>query len=260
MTLSLDLNGFRNLPIPPFGPVNARKEGYRHNTPIDHASDMASEACVDVRDLGVAGGNHYFTPSNPPYFHAVPGAIENLWLRESVASRLVDINAALACHDMELFLFDAWRPQSIQKHFHDAWFPDWLRRNRPELSDGERFEEVERYWAAPSGGKQSPSPHATGGAVDLTLRFKSIAQPLYMGGIFDDLTENAHSDWFERSDIHSMSDKEAQNNRRLLYWVMHEAGFANNPTEWWHYSFGDQMWARLMDKEMAIYPACSPID
>ena len=26
---------------------------------------------------------------------------------------------------------------------------------------------------------------------------------------------------------------------------MSETGFANNPTEWWHFSHGDQLWAKL---------------
>ena len=55
-----------------------------------------------------------------------------------------------------------------------------------------------------------------------------------------------------------MSDEEARTNRRLLYWVMTEAGFANNPTEWWHYSWGDQLWARLMGRPHAHYGACIP--
>ncbi len=154
---------------------------------------------------------------------------------------------------IELYIFDGWRPQSIQRYFHGVWFPQWLRDNRPEIPEAQLMDEVERYWAAPTDGEDSPSPHSTGGAVDLTLRFIDTQQPLYMGGIFDDLTENAHTDWFERQTINSMSDQEAQANRRLLYWVMNEAGFANNPTEWWHFSYGDQLWARLKDQPAAIY-------
>lgn len=256
--MSLNLHALKSRATPPFGPVNAKKEGYRNNTPIDHDGAAASEPCVDMRDLGVAGVNHYATPYNPPYHQAVPGAVEALWLRRGVADKLLAVNEALRPHGVEIQLFDAWRPQAIQRYFHDTWFPDWLRRNRPDLSDGERFEEVERYWAAPSEGKDSPSPHSTGGAVDLTLQYVTTGQPLFMGGLFDDLTENAHTDWFERGAIVSMSDKEAQANRRLLYWTMDEAGFANNPTEWWHYSYGDQMWARLRDEKAALYPAWSP--
>jgi D-alanyl-D-alanine dipeptidase len=34
---------------------------------------------------------------------------------------------------------------------------------------------------------------------------------------------------------------------------MIEAGFAANPTEWWHFSFGDQMWAKLTGADAALY-------
>ncbi|KAG0505300.1 MAG: D-alanyl-D-alanine dipeptidase [Candidatus Udaeobacter sp.] len=35
---------------------------------------------------------------------------------------------------------------------------------------------------------------------------------------------------------------EALRNRRLLYWIMREAGFANYPYEWWHFDWGTQFW------------------
>ena len=258
MMQTFDPAPFRSRPVPAFGAEAERKEGYRVNTPIDRQAAAAGEDCVDLRDIGVAGDNHYYCDCNPPYYFSVPGAVPNLWVRRSVADRLVRANGWLKSLGLELYVFDAWRPQAIQRHFHDVWFPDWLRRHRPELSDAERLEEVERYWAAPSQGENSPSPHSTGGAVDLTLRFIGTRQPLYMAGMFDDLTENAHTDWLERREPHSMSDQEARSNRRLLYWTMREAGFANNPTEWWHYSHGDQMWARMTGEGAAIYGSCRP--
>ena len=47
--------------------------------------------------------------------------------------------------------------------------------------------------------------------------------------------------------------EEARANRRLLYWLMIDAGFASNPSEWWHFSFGDQMWAKLRNEPEALY-------
>ena len=83
-----------------------------------------------------------------------------------------------------------------------------------------------------------------------------------MGTIFDDVTEASHTDACERAaDAQlSFSDLEARANRRLLYWLMEEEGFCNNPTEWWHYSFGDQMWARLTGAEAAYYSAAEPLE
>ncbi len=256
--MSRDPASFRSKPIPSSDEANARKAGYRTAVAIDTASALANERCVDVRSIGIAGANHYFTPHNPPYYVSVPGSIPELYLRETVAAKLKSVNVRLAPMGMELFLFDAWRPQAVQRYFHDDWFPRWLQARKPELEGQALIEEVEHYWAAPSAGAGSPSPHSTGGAVDLTLIFTQTRQPLFMGGMFDDVTEDAWTDAFERKPIISMSDAEAQANRRFLYWLMDEAGFANNPTEWWHFSYGDQLWAKLGGHPAAPYGGCAP--
>jgi D-alanyl-D-alanine dipeptidase len=256
--MSPDLAALKLKPIPSSAEANARKAGYRRDVAIDEHGALGAEACVDVRSIGIAGANHYNTPHNPPYHVVVPGSIAELYLRKTVASKLVEVNARLASGGMELYLFDAWRPQAVQRYFHDEWFPKWLQARRPELEGAALVEEVEHYWAAPSAGAGSPSPHSTGSAVDLTLVYRETRQPLFMGGLFDDVTEDAWTDAYERRTVVSMSDAEAQANRRLLYWAMSEAGFANNPTEWWHYSWGDQMWAKMGGARAAHYAGCNP--
>lgn len=256
--MSLSLIDLKRRPVSSSAEAQARKAGYRTVVPIDLSTAWSGEACVDARAIGIAGSNHYSTPANPPYYARIPGAIAELHVRQSVGQKLLAINERLAREGLELFLFDAWRPQAVQRHFHDVWFPRWLKGRQPELEGAALVEEVEKYWAAPSSGEGSPSPHSTGGAVDLTLRFAATGQCLFMGGIFDDVTADAWTDALEPRPVVSMSDEEARANRRLLYWIMAEAGFANNPTEWWHYSWGDQMWAKLTGQASAHYGACNP--
>ena len=75
-----------------------------------------------------------------------------------------------------------------------------------------------------------------------------------MGSLFDDASTLAHTAHFESmSDTFSFSNEEARANRRLLYWLMRDTGFASNPTEWWHFSFGDQMWAQATGAPAALY-------
>ena len=207
---------------------------------------------LDVGELdhGLVGRNHYAHAQNPPYWRAIPGSVDALWLREGVARRLAKVDARLRAEGLSLFLYDAWRPRAVQAYFHDVWFPAELRRRRPELEGAALLQEVERYWSAPSEAG-APAPHATGGAVDLTLAWAG-GSPLYMGSLFDDVTEQAHLDHFEGAGF-SFSDEEARANRRLLYWVMTEAGFSAHPDEWWHFSFGDQMWAGLTGATSAHY-------
>jgi len=256
--MSRDPAALKLKPVPNSTKELERKRGYRGEVPIAFDGLLAEESCVDVRSLGLLGNNHYHTPLNPPYYQSVPGSIPDLFVRRSVAKRLLEINARLEPMSVELWLFDAWRPQAIQRFFYSAWFPEWLKQRNPDLSGQALTDEVEKYWAAPTAGRNSPSPHSTGAAVDLTLVFKDTRQPLFMGGIFDDLTSAAWTDGCEHNKPTSMSEEEARANRRLLYWAMTEAGFANNPTEWWHYSWGDQLWARLMGNPAAHFGACIP--
>lgn len=42
-------------------------------------------------------------------------------------------------------------------------------------------------------------------------------------------------------------------NRLILLRAMQRAGFVNYPTEWWHFSYGDKMWAAYCNKKTAVY-------
>jgi D-alanyl-D-alanine dipeptidase len=257
--MNSDTDTFRRLPVPESAPLQAMKLGYRETVAIDHMGPLAEEACPEARDSGLRGHNFYNATHNPPYNLSVPGSVSELLLRRSVIDRLLNVDALLAPAGVALYLLDAWRPQAIQRFFYDIWFPDWLSARTPGLEGEALVAEVEKYWSAPTAGENSPSPHSTGAAVDLTLVSVETGHPLYMGGIFDDLTELAWTDWFERFEPQSMSDEEARGNRRLLYWAMTQAGFANNPTEWWHYSWGDQMWAKLTGAPKAHFGGCRPL-
>jgi D-alanyl-D-alanine dipeptidase len=39
----------------------------------------------------------------------------------------------------------------------------------------------------------------------------------------------------------------------LLNQVMTHSGFQRHPTEWWHFSYGDQLWAWISNEKSAIY-------
>ena len=158
----LNINELKKSPIPEIGPVNDLKQGFRQEVKIDRENALFDELMIDVRERGIAGDNHYFTSSNPPYFQKVPGAIEELYLRETVLVKLEEVNSKLKEQGLELYVFDGWRPQAIQRHFHGVWFPNWLREHRPEIREENLMEEVEKYWSPPTEGENSPSPHSTG--------------------------------------------------------------------------------------------------
>ncbi|HUO90659.1 MAG TPA: M15 family metallopeptidase [Rhizomicrobium sp.] len=247
------LDALRSRPIGGQAAARDRKAGFRGFV-IERSNAHFGEELVEARTLGLAGENYYWSDHNPPYWRRIVGAIPDLLVRRSVGERLARINRRLKETGLELFLLDAWRPKAVQAYFHDVWMPAELRRRNPALTGAALVAEVERYWAAPGLDDNSPAPHATGGAVDLTLRWIG-GEPLWMGSIFDDATELAHRDRFEAlsTDVLSFSDEEARGNRRLLHWVMTEEGFACHPDEWWHFSWGDQLWAALTGARAAHY-------
>jgi D-alanyl-D-alanine dipeptidase len=253
MTIFGALDSLRQRPIGDLAPARAARQDFRKRVRIEQGA-LHDEALCEARDSGLAGENFYYSEKNPPYWRRIEGATPKLLLRRTVAEKLGRVNARIGAMGLELYLFDAWRPRTIQAYFHDVWMPEELRRRGSKLEGAALTADVERYWAAPSGDENSPAPHATGGAVDLTLRWKN-GETLWMGSLFDDVTALAHRDRFENigDDAVSFSDEEARANRRLLHWLMLEEGFAGHPDEWWHFSWGDQLWAALTGAAAAHY-------
>ena len=248
---------WRQRPIPDQAEARARRTGCRAH-PIDAHSPHHAEPLVDLSAFGIRGENYYWSERNPPYWMRIEGAIPALLARRTVATKLAAVNATLGEAGLELFVLDAWRPRAVQVYFHDVWMPAQLRQRRPDLAGEALTREIERYWAAPTRSAQSPAPHETGGAIDLTVRFLG-GEPFWMGSLFDDATEIAHRDRFERSaTAMGFSDAEARANRRLLHWAMDGQGFSGHSEEWWHFSWGDQMWAAATDAPAAHYGPAEP--
>ena len=99
-----------------------------------------------------------------------------------------------------------------------------------------------RYIADPERG----SNHSRGAALDLTL-VDAGGQALDMGTGFDDMTlASAH--------FHAGLPQAVQRNRLLLLGIMHAAGFAHIPSEWWHYELPGSRDALPMIEDGAGHP------
>jgi D-alanyl-D-alanine dipeptidase len=251
----------RAIPIPDMTLLRVKRRGAREH-PVDISASENFERAVDVRTVGIAGENYYHRESgNPPYEHRAPCSIPELYVREGLVERLLHANELLASYGYEVFLFDAYRPVEVQNYFFDEWVPSTLRAEHPDWTEEEIDRERRRYWAkgAPSSNEVdplSPPPHATGGVLDLSLRFLETEELLFMGSPFDAIDESSYADHFERIAMARTllaSEEEALRNRRLLYWTMREAGLVANPNEWWHYGYGDQLSSILSGVESAVY-------
>ena len=177
-------------------------------------------------------------------------------LRLGVVQRLLDAQQQLVEHDpsLRLSIFDAWRPIAVQAFMVDHSIAELCRERGVEARSGDAFDQVVadvgRFWAAPSRDPMTPPPHSTGAAVDLTLSCID-GTPLAMGGEIDAIgavSEPQHYAGREDSEARRWHQR-----RQLLAEVMGAAGFAQHPNEWWHYSFGDQLWAWRKGAAVAVY-------
>lgn len=231
--------------------------GSYHNEPIDMSDDRGKEALVSLKDNGIACDNFYAREDqlNAPYYRAFKSAPTGATLRQGVVLKLVQVNHLLKPYGVELLVLDGYRPVSLQRELWQ-YFIGQAKKVRPALSNAEQVSYASHYCSNPQ--KYNPSDsrtwptHATGAAVDLTLKQLGSANQLYMGGIFDDDSKISHTAYYESIRDNSASSQEARRNRRLLYWAMQKAGFSNYPYEWWHYDYGNQLWLLNQKKHKLI--------
>jgi len=254
------INEFRERKIPVLRNKRSKIVNFR-NVSINFSHKLTNEGYVDIRDAGLSGFNHYFNSNNPPYYTSIEGATDRLLLRESLVFKLIRINKKLNNSGIEIYFFDCYRPIKVQQFLYSVWLPEYLRKIHPNFSIDKLLKELDFYSAKPpitenDIDRNAPPPHATGAAMDVTLRFKDSKQQLFMGTIFDESTRLVHTDYFELRNskkLLTLSEEEALKNRRILYHSMKEEEIENYPYEWWHYSWGDQMWAMLSDNKEAFY-------
>lgn len=183
----------------------------------------------------------------PMYFEqGIPGAISRVYVRQTVARMLLEAARALPA-GFRLKIYDAWRPAAVQKALYSEYYDRLCRQYAGTGKTEAQLRQMASLFVSyPSEDPDAPFVHSTGGAVDLTIVDPS-GKELDMGTAFDDFTEAAYTAHFENT-----GSEEIRNNRRLLYHIMSHAGFTNLPSEWWHYDFGDRMWAAI-NKRNSIY-------
>ena len=112
------------------------------------------------------------------------------------------------------------------------------------------LKKVEKFWAYPSRDKKSPPPHSTGGALDITLA-DSDGNDMDMGSSIDQMDDSSNPDYYKNK-----IDEQSiiwHNRRSLLKEIMNKYEFVQHPKEWWHFSYGDQLWAWKSKRNNAIY-------
>jgi len=223
---------------------------------VNRESELFHEELCCLNDLGLSVGSYYAATDglNSPYNRPMSGALEKVYCRRSVATKLLQVDSFVKQFGLLLHVWDAFRAIECQKALW-GYFMEEAKTRLKNPSEQVCYDYVSKYCSDPNRfNPDDPSTwptHITGGAIDLTLKRASTGELLFMGGIFDDTTEVSHTDYFERlaqqaikqkSVALSPSNEEALRNRRILYNAMVTQGFSNYAYEWWHYDWGNQFW------------------
>ena len=211
------------------------------------------EEMVEIPTLFARFSPHPYEKLGAPYGEKSP-----FYLRREVISKLRVAQEKLDSlkSGYRLKIFDAYRPISVQKFMilydTNRLSLEMFNTAFKELSNENSLEvqkKVSHFWS-PIGedADLNPPPHSTGGAVDLTIVDEKGIE-LDMGTKIDELVDAAESNYYIGKDI------SFEKNRELLLEVMSYAGFTQLPTEWWHFSYGDQIWAldNNRDAKYGIY-------
>ncbi len=185
---------------------------------------------------------HAYVLAGAPYEAASPFS-----LRQGVVDRLREAQSILGFRapGYRFKIFDGFRPGAVQKYmvdYHIRLLAEEDGEDVAALSEqaaNKYLEKVLQIFAAPSTDPKRPTPHSTGGAVDLTI-VDSFGVPIPMGSEIDSMPPAALPSFFKSS-----ASPQFHENRELLRSCLLQVGFHRLPQEWWHFSYGDQCWAVL---------------
>jgi len=164
-------------------------------------------------------------------------------LREGVLARLVTAQERLPS-GIAFLVREGHRPLSVQQLLFNRYIAE-LRKLHRAHSEEQLFREACEFVAPPAF-----APHSTGGAVDLTMIDTATGREVEMGSPFNgDPNDTQRAAYTASSGISASARK----NRDIMCAALSSVGFANYPTEWWHWSFGDRYWAFTTKQSFAIY-------
>lgn len=164
-------------------------------------------------------------------------------VRQTVFDKIGRISKRLDERDKTLIIRSAWRSFEHQRLLWEERV-DSLQKEYPKKQI-EEIEELVSYFIAPP----SKSMHSTGGSVD-ALIYDLKNDCIMRFGTNDGLKINLNDKCYP---YHPYITPEAKNNRNLLIGLFEEEDFVVNLKEYWHFDYGNVIWAIEKGKEHAIY-------
>lgn len=188
-----------------------------------------------------------------------------IFVRESVLTMFKKAHEIIKCFGMDLKIYDGWRSVDLQEKLYWLYMKQFTVASFPHLvslfsaaifateiktvfatltkETQDTLHQLNRkYVSWPSKNKDFPSPHATGGAIDVWLFQDDKCVDL--GVDFDSMEESAGAFYHlysDRAKFHN--DDMVCEHRNLLLHAMTDAGFSCYPPEIWHFNYGNQMHA-----------------
>ena len=273
-------------PIPPQSPVDGWK-----SLPIQECGEPLVplgpfSAYPEIFQDAIYAGERL---SSPYAEGELDGALMTPFVREGIAEKLAEAAKHLP-EGYALMIWDSYRPLAVQQALYDDFYKQLV--NTKGLSPDEATIEAQRFVSIPSSDQAKPSPHNTGGSVDLTLikfaddclpelkqlnedlksddwqlvyraemrrqqLLREKSTPVNMGTAFDEVSPKTATRFFEEklaAGSLGSDEEECLKNRRILFNALEQAGLRNYPEEWWHFDSGNQFEA-IRTGHSAIYGA-----
>ena len=171
-----------------------------------------------------------------------------IYLRSHVYDMLKSFIEEVGEDGYKVKLYDAYRSFDEQKASWEQRIKD-TKAEHPDLPD-EEIEKLTSLKVSNITDKENVGGHQTGGAIDITLVDKD-GEELDMGTRYEEYSEKTHTK-------NSTITEEQKKNRRYMCEKLEKLGFNNFPAEWWHYSYGDKMWAAYKNKKTCMYGYIEP--
>jgi D-alanyl-D-alanine dipeptidase len=239
-------------PIPNMDTARELRKGGYTQVALDVNHRLFDDPIVSLADYGVRSRSYYSRRNVTG--DAIPGVNPDVVIRRDVAERLTLANRFLMASEfvtrhsggeVQLYVEEGLRSTALQGTVYNTIYPNFLRSLHPDWAEEEIMTERDRRVAKAS----LDSPHASGGALDVKLvRFDGSGELKSGFNHADSLT--IRPDYCEQNE----GDDKPRINRRILYHVMTELGFVNNPEEVWHYGTGDKL-SSLLAGRPAYYAA-----
>ncbi|MFC1610037.1 M15 family metallopeptidase [Myxococcota bacterium] len=164
-------------------------------------------------------------------------------VREAAFEKVGRISKRLDDEEKALIIRSVWRSFSHQRLLWQNRV-DLLQRENPEIHQNQ-IRAMAEYFIAP----ETKSMHATGGAVD-ALIFDLKADRVMDFGTNDGLNITLSRRCYP---LHPDITPQAKRNRELLIGLFEEEGLVCDIKEYWHFDFGNIIWAIQKNEAHARY-------